>query len=156
MNLVAGVDEAGRGPIAGPVVAAAVILPEDLTIPGVRDSKQLSENRRETLYEDILRQAVAVGTGVVHEQAIDSTNILAATFRAMRMALGRLRPRPSEAIIDGRSLPDQVVPNRGVVRGDETVHAVSAASIVAKVTRDRIMRTYHTVFPEYGFDRHKG
>lgn len=156
VSLVAGVDEAGRGPIAGPVVAAAVILPEDLIIPGVRDSKQVSENNRERLYDDIFNEALAVGTGIVHEQEIDNSNILVSTFRAMRIALGGLRPRPSQALIDGFPLPDQVIPNRAVVRGDELVHAISAASIVAKVTRDRIMRMYHIVYPEYGFNKHKG
>ncbi|MFQ6616665.1 MAG: ribonuclease HII [Fidelibacterota bacterium] len=156
MSILAGVDEAGRGPIAGPVVAAAVILSRGLVIPGVRDSKLVTENRRERLYDDILDGAVAVGTGIVHENQIDRSNVLSATFRAMKMALARLRPQPSEAIIDGHPLPDQVIPNRGVIRGDEKVHSISAASIVAKVTRDRIMRMYHTVYPEYGFHRHKG
>ncbi|MEE9166262.1 MAG: ribonuclease HII [Candidatus Neomarinimicrobiota bacterium] len=156
MSLIAGVDEAGRGPLAGPVVAAAVILPERLKIKGVRDSKLLSENRREELYEEIVRRAVSLETGIVHEDEIDRTDILAATRTAMRMALGKLNPRPDEALIDGYGLPDQAIRNRGIVMGDKKVHVISAASIVAKVTRDRMMRTYDTAFPEYNFGKHKG
>lgn len=156
MKLVAGVDEAGRGPIAGPVVAAAVILPQGLTIEGVKDSKQLSEKKREQLYPLILEQSITVGTGIVHETGIDRTNILTATRKAMRMALGRLDPQPDEALIDGYRLPDQIVKNRGIPDGDEKVHIISAASIIAKVTRDRMMRVYDIVFPEYNFGKHKG
>lgn len=156
MTLIAGVDEAGRGPIAGPVVAAAVILPEGCEIEGLRDSKRLTEKRREEMFGQIEDAATAVGVGIVHEDDIERLNILGATHKAMRLALGRLSPPPDEALIDGHPLPDQVVKNRGVVDGDDRIAVISAASIIAKVTRDRIMRNYDTVFPEYGFARHKG
>jgi len=156
MILIAGVDEAGRGPIAGPVVASAVILPERVVIEGVRDSKQVSEKKREKLFSDILERAISVGIGIIHEDEIDRINILSATRKAMRIALGRLNPQPDEALIDGYGLPDQIVKNRGILVGDEKVHVISAASIIAKVTRDRILRMYDIVFPEYNFGKHKG
>lgn len=156
MKLIAGVDEAGRGPIAGPVVTAAVILEEGVTVEGVRDSKIISEKMREKLYSDILERALSVGIGILHEEVIDRINILAATQKAMRMALGRLNPQPDEALVDGYGLPDQIVKNRGIVSGDEKIHVISAASIIAKVTRDRMLRMYDIVFPEYKFGKHKG
>ena len=156
MKIIAGVDEAGRGPIAGPVVAAAVILPDGCAIEGVRDSKKISEKKREILYSKILDVATSVGVGIVHEDDIEELNILQATHRAMRLALGRLLPQPEEALIDGRGLPDQVVKNKGIIDGDDKVHTISAASIIAKVSRDRIMRNYDLIFPEYGFAKHKG
>jgi ribonuclease HII len=155
-KLTAGVDEAGRGPLAGPVSAAAVILPEEHTIDGLRDSKKLTEKRREALYEEIHKEAVSIGVGIIHEDEIDRTNILAATHKAMRIAIGQLYPQPELALIDGYALPDQIVPNRGIIGGDDEVPSISAASIVAKVTRDRIMRNYALAYPEYGFDRNKG
>ncbi len=154
--LIAGVDEAGRGPLAGPVVAAAVILSEGCEIEGLNDSKKLTAKKRETLFDEIEAQATSVSLGIVHEDEIESLNILGATHRAMRLALGRLTPQPVEALIDGHALPDQVVSNRGIIKGDQKVPSISAASIIAKVTRDRIMHTYDTVFPEYGFGQHKG
>jgi ribonuclease HII/Holliday junction resolvase-like predicted endonuclease len=155
-KLTAGVDEAGRGPLAGPVAAAAVILPEEHSIEGLRDSKKLTEKRREALYEEIHTEAVSIGVGIIHEDEIDRTNILAATHKAMRIAIGQLYPQPELALIDGYALPDQIVPNRGIIGGDDEVPSISAASIVAKVTRDRIMRNYALAYPEYGFDRNKG
>ncbi|MDP6457239.1 MAG: ribonuclease HII [Candidatus Marinimicrobia bacterium] len=155
-KLIAGVDEAGRGPLAGPVVAAAVILPNGLTIDGVRDSKKVAEKKRERLHNEIMDKSVAVGIGIIHEDEIDRENILDSTRRAMRIALGQLSPAPHEALIDGYALPDQVVKNRGIIDGDEKVHIISAASIIAKVTRDRMMRNYDIIFPEYGFAQHKG
>ena len=119
MPLIAGVDEAGRGPLAGPVVAAAVILPEDPRIEGVRDSKQLSPKKREDIFHKIMENVISVGIGIVHEDEIDRINIFQATFKAMRMALGRLRPQPDMALIDGRELPDQIVKNKGVKFGDK-------------------------------------
>ncbi|MFQ6607761.1 MAG: ribonuclease HII [Fidelibacterota bacterium] len=156
MILTAGVDEAGRGPLAGPVVAAAVILPKEYDIIGLRDSKKLSEKKREKLFIEIESEAVSVGVGIVHEDEIDQTNILSATHKAMRKALGKLYPKPDIALIDGYALPDQIIPNRGIIAGDDKVPLISAASITAKVTRDRIMRNYALAYPEYGFDRHKG
>ncbi len=156
MPLIAGVDEAGRGPLAGPVVAAAVILPEDPRIEGVRDSKQLSPKKREDIFHKIMENVISVGIGIVHEDEIDRINIFQATFKAMRMALGRLRPQPDMALIDGRELPDQIVKNKGVKFGDKKIYIISAASIIAKVTRDRLMLNYDRIFPDYYFGRHKG
>ena len=156
MKHIAGVDEAGRGPLAGPVVASAVILPNDHGIEGLKDSKKLSELRREKLFGEIREKATSIGIGIVHEDEIDRTNILQATRRAMRKAISQLNPRPDEVLIDGYGLPDQVVPNKGIIGGDETVPLISAASIIAKVTRDHIMKNYANVFPDYGFEKHKG
>ena len=155
-TLIAGIDEAGRGPLAGPVVAAAVILPDECKINGLNDSKKVTEINRETIFNEIKTKAIAFSVGIVHEDCIESINILGATHKAMRIALGQLSPQPVEALIDGYALPDQVVKNRGIIKGDQKVPAISAASIVAKVTRDRIMRDYDKVFPEYGFAKHKG
>ena len=124
-KLTAGVDEAGRGPLAGPVSAAAVILPEEHTIDGLRDSKKLTEKRREALYEEIHKEAVSIGVGIIHEDEIDRTNILAATHKAMRIAIGQLYPQPELALIDGYALPDQIVPNRGIIGGDDEVPSIS-------------------------------
>ena len=155
MEIVAGVDEAGRGPLAGPVVAAAVILSDD-KIEGLRDSKKLSAKRREALFEEINNKAVSVGIGIVGEKEIDRTNILAATHKAMQMALGRLNQKPALALIDGYKLPNQVIPNKGIIKGDTIVEEIMASSIIAKVTRDAIMLEYDKIFPKYGFAKHKG
>jgi len=156
MELVAGVDEAGRGPLAGPVVASAVILPEDHQIEGLADSKTLSEKKREKLFPEINHQAISVGVGIVDREVIDQTNILKATHLAMYKALGQLNPQPRHALIDGYALPNQIVPNKGIIKGDTLIDSIKAASIIAKVTRDRIMRQYDIIFPEYGFAKHKG
>lgn len=156
MALIAGVDEAGRGPLAGPVVAAAVILPREFDLPGLNDSKKISPGKREKLFKAIQEQAVSIGIGSIDASTIDKLNILQATYRAMQMALGRLTVYPERALIDGSELPNQVIPNEGVIKGDESVPSIQAASIIAKVTRDREMLEYHTIFPEYGFDKHKG
>ena len=155
MEIIAGVDEAGRGPLAGPVVAAAVILSDD-TIEGLRDSKKLSAKKREALYQEISEKAISVGIGIVSEKEIDKINILAATQKAMQMALGRLNRRPTSVLIDGYKLPNQVIPNKGIIKGDTKVESIMAASIMAKVTRDAIMLEYDKIFPEYGFAKHKG
>ena len=155
MEIVAGVDEAGRGPLAGPVVAAAVILSDD-KIEGLRDSKKLSAKKREFLFQEINDKAVSVGIGIVGEKEIDMINILAATQKAMQMALGRLKQKPTSALIDGYKLPNQVIPNKGIIKGDTKVESIMAASIIAKVTRDAIMLKYDKIFPEYGFEKHKG
>ncbi len=156
LPLVAGVDEAGRGALAGPVVAGAVILSEDFDLPGVRDSKTIPEAEREALYERIVSQVPAWGVGIVENDRIDRINILQATFAAMGEAVRNLEIRPDFALIDGRDAPDVGVPCRGVIRGDSLSLSVAAASILAKVTRDRIMREHHGSFPRYGFDRNKG
>jgi len=155
MEIIVGVDEAGRGPLAGPVVAAAVILSDDI-IEGLRDSKKLSAKKREFLFKEINDKAVSVGIGIVGEKEIDKINVLAATQKAMQMALGRLKQKPTSALIDGYKLPNQVIPNKGIIKGDTKVESIMAASIIAKVTRDAIMVEYDKIFPEYGFAKHKG
>ncbi len=156
MVIIAGVDEAGRGPLAGPVVAAAVILPNSYNLEGLDDSKKVTPKKRSQLFVEIQHQATAIGVGVVAAADIDKTNILQATQQAMKMALGRLKPRPDQAVIDGYALPTQIIPNKGVIKGDQTVDVIKAASIIAKVTRDNMMEQYDIIFPVYGFKRHKG
>ena len=156
MVIIAGVDEAGRGPLAGPVVAAAVILPNSYNLEGLDDSKKVAPKKRSQLFVDIKHQATAIGVGVVAAADIDKTNILQATQQAMKMALGRLKPRPDQAVIDGHELPTQIIPNKGVIKGDQTVDVIKAASIIAKVTRDNMMEQYDIIFPAYGFRKHKG
>ena len=155
-SIVAGVDEAGRGPLAGPVVAAAVILPENNEIDGLRDSKKLSPKQREVLFGKIKNNAISIGIGQSSVKRIDEMNIRNATFMAMQRALGHLTIKPNSAMIDGESLPNQIIPNLGIIRGDDTVDSIKAASIVAKVTRDNLMIRYSKIFPEYGLDKHKG
>ncbi len=154
-EIIAGVDEAGRGPLAGPVVAAAVILSKT-KIEGLRDSKKLSAKKRETLFHEINNKAIAIGVGIVSEKEIDETNILVATHKAMQIALGRLNPKPTFALIDGYKLPNQIIPNKGIIKGDTKVEEIMASSIIAKVTRDNIMLEYDKIFPEFGFAKHKG
>jgi ribonuclease HII len=153
---IAGIDEAGRGPLAGPVVAAAVVFPEGVSIEGVRDSKTVPWKERERLYDLIFRNAVSVGLGVSDEKTIDRINILQATYLAMRSAVSRLSPGPQHILVDGRSLPGTGLPQTAIVRGDSKSFTVAAASIVAKVTRDRMMAEYDLQYPQYGFSRHKG
>ena len=156
MALIAGVDEAGRGPLAGPVVAAAVILPEDHMIKGLRDSKKLSKAKRESLFPIIQEQAIGVGIGQVDVNTIDEINIREATLKAMQIALGNLPKRPDRALIDGHPLKNQIIPNEGIIGGDDLIDSIKAASIIAKVTRDKIMEDYGRIFPEYGFEKHNG
>jgi ribonuclease HII len=153
---VAGLDEVGRGSLAGPVVAAAVILPERHRIKGLRDSKVLSRARREALYERILDRAEAVGVGCVEVEVIDRINILQATKLAMTEALGRLPQRPDHLVIDALSLRDVDLPQRAIIDGDAISASIAAASIVAKVTRDRICAELDGRYPAYGFARNKG
>ncbi len=153
---VAGVDEAGRGPLAGPVVAAAVILDPDLAIPGVADSKTLSPARRERLFDDIRTRARAVGVAAVDHAEIDRINILQATLRAMARAVERLPEVPDYLLLDALTLPDAPFPQEGIVKGDARSVSIAAASIVAKVTRDRMMRELDGRYPGYGFAVHKG
>ncbi len=154
---VAGLDEAGRGPLAGPVVAAAVVFPEGLLIPGVTDSKQLTESRRELLYRLIISGAVAYGIGIVDERTIDEVNIREASIIAMERALDGIFPAPDHLLIDGNfTLPRITISQRPIIKGDCLSHSVAAASILAKVTRDRIMRELHELFPRYNFQKHKG
>lgn len=153
---LAGVDEAGRGALAGPVVAAAVILRDGRRIVGVTDSKRLSPRRRERLYGQIREEVLAVGVGVVNVSTIEARNILQATLLAMERAVVDLQVSPDGVLVDGLAVPNVDVPVFPVVRGDLECPSVAAASIVAKVTRDRIMADYHARYPAYGFDRHKG
>ncbi len=153
---IAGIDEVGRGPLAGPVVAAAVILPVRSRLVGVNDSKQLSERERERFYVAICEQAVGMGIGWADVAEIDQLNILEATRLAMRRALEQLVPPPDYVLIDAVSLPGVSIPIRPIIKGDALSISIAAASIVAKVTRDRLMASYHDTFPEYGFLSHKG
>ena len=156
VQLICGVDEAGRGPLAGPVCAAAVILPRDLQIPGLTDSKKLTDKKRRELFPVIQGQAVAYGIGLASEQEIDEINILQATFLAMRRALDQLSVRPDLALIDGNRETDFGLPVKTVVKGDSLSANIAAASILAKVTRDNIMIQLSEQYPEYGFEIHKG
>ena len=156
MEIIAGVDEVGRGPLAGPVVAAAVILPEDHTIEGLRDSKKLSKAKREKLFPIIQKQALGIGIGEVDVKTIDQINIREATFKAMQIALGNLPIKPDKALIDGHPLKNQIIPNEGIIGGDDLVDSIKAASIIAKVIRDAMMEKYGRIFPEYGFEKHNG
>jgi len=156
MEIIAGVDEAGRGPLAGPVVAAAVILPDDHPIEGLRDSKKLTKAKREKLFPIIQQHAIGIGVGEIDVRTIDSINIREATLKAMQIALGKLPIKPDKALVDGHPLKNQIIPNEGIVGGDDLVDSIKAASIISKVTRDRIMLGYSKIFPEYGFDKHAG
>ena len=156
VQVICGIDEAGRGPLAGPVCAAAVILPRDLQIPGLTDSKKLTDKKRRELFPVIQEQAVAYGIGLASEQEIDEINILQATFLAMRRALDQLSVRPDLALIDGNRETDFGLPVKTVVKGDSLSANIAAASILAKVTRDDIMIQLSEQYPEYGFEIHKG
>jgi ribonuclease HII len=153
---IAGIDEVGRGSLAGPVVAAAVILPDRHRIKGLRDSKVLPQSRREALYELILDRAEAVGVGCMEVEVIDRINILQATKLAMRQALGHLDPMPDHLVIDALSLREVDLPQRPIIDGDAISASIAAASIVAKVTRDRICAEFDDRYPAYGFARNKG
>ena len=155
-QMIAGIDEAGRGPLAGPVVAAAVILPPDYRHPEINDSKQLTPGKRERLYEVIKADALAVGLGVVEASVIDRMNILQATLMAMRDAVLDLSLTPDYLLIDGKNRIDIRTPQETIIRGDARSISVAAASIIAKVSRDRIMEIYHRQFPQYNFLKNKG
>ena len=158
-RLICGVDEAGRGPFAGPVVAGAVILSLDdpeREILYLNDSKKLSEKKREALYDEIMEKAVSVGVGIVEREVIDEINILQATFLAMQKAIAALDPQPDYILADAVTIPKIVIPQEGIVKGDAKSVSIAAGSIIAKVTRDRIMYEYDKLYPEYGFASHKG
>lgn len=155
-RFIAGVDEVGRGPLAGPVVAAAVILPPDYVNPRIKDSKNLTAKQREQLYWQILKDAEAVGWGVVESQVVDEINIWNATVLAMKKALGALSVCPDCILVDGNRSFSSSVPQRTVVKGDQRCLSIAAASIVAKVVRDRIMDIYHHEFSQYNFLKNKG
>lgn len=155
-GLVCGIDEVGRGPLAGPVVAGAVILPSDCEILYINDSKKLSEKKREELYPVIMEQAISVGIGMVSPQRIDEINILQATYEAMREAIHNLSIKPDILLNDAVTIPEVDIRQVPIVKGDAKSISIGAASIIAKVTRDRIMVEYDALFPEYGFASHKG
>ncbi len=155
-GIICGIDEAGRGPLAGPVCAAAVILPKDHPILYVNDSKKLSAARRESLYDVIMKDAVSVGVGLASEKVIDEINILQATYRAMRQAVAGLSPQPDLTLNDAVTIPDLMARQVPIIKGDAKSCSIAAASIIAKVTRDRLMIEYDRLYPEYGFRDHKG
>lgn len=156
IRFIAGIDEVGRGPLAGPVVAAAVVLPPDFSVLGVDDSKKLTEKKREELYILIIENALAYGIGIVDNNVIDEINILEATKLAMKQAVEELSEKPEYILIDALTLKDVSIPQRGIIKGDSLSLSIAAASIVAKVTRDRIMDGYHKEYPHYAFDSNKG
>jgi ribonuclease HII len=153
---IAGIDEAGRGPLAGPVVSAAVILPADFSCPGITDSKKLSEKKRNSMFPKIMAQAVSVSVGLCDHKEIDATHILAAALLSMKRAVINLDTVPDYLLVDGKFTLDMDISQEAVVNGDCLSISIAAASIIAKVTRDRIMTTLHQTYPEYQFIRHKG
>jgi ribonuclease HII len=155
-SFIAGVDEAGRGPLAGPVVSAAVILPSGFQAPGLNDSKQLTPKEREIFYEKISAGAVAIGIGIVDVDEIDHINILQAALLSMVIAVKNLRTPPDFLLIDGKYIIKTKYPQQAIIKGDTLCISIAAASVMAKVTRDRIMTNYHSIYPAYGFNRHKG
>lgn len=155
-SYICGIDEVGRGPLAGPVVAAAVILPKDCNILYLNDSKQLSEQKREELYDIIMEQAVAVSLGMVSPARIDEINILQATYEAMREAIAKLPVQPAILLNDAVTIPEVIIPQVPIIKGDAKSVSIAAASIIAKVTRDRLMVEYDKMMPSYGFAKNKG
>ena len=155
-SFICGIDEVGRGPLAGPVVAGAVILPKDCNILYLNDSKQLSEKKREELYEVIMKKAISTGLGFISPQRIDEINILQATYEAMREAIGKLDPMPDLLLNDAVTIPKVSIRQIPIIKGDAKSISIAAASIIAKVTRDRLMVKYDEVYPEYGFASNKG
>ncbi len=156
MTRVAGVDEAGRGPLAGPVVAVAVIFEPGICIPFVNDSKKLSGKKREELFAAINEKAIAIGIGTVSHDVIDRINILQASMLAMHKAIDQLKLEPEQLLVDGNFFRHERIPVENIIKGDALSHSVAAASIIAKVTRDALMRQYDLMFPQYGFAKHKG
>lgn len=157
INYICGIDEAGRGPLAGPVVVGAVIMPKDSFIEGVNDSKKVSEAKREKLYDIITKEAIAWGVGIVNQKEIDEINILNATKKALTMALESLETKPELILTDAlENINTLGIPYKSFIKGDAKIYSISAASIIAKVTRDRIMREWDQIYPEYGFSKHKG
>ncbi len=157
IKYIAGIDEAGRGPLAGPVVIGCVIMPQDSFIEYVNDSKKVSETKREMLYDKIKNEAIAWSTGIVWQDEIDEINILNATKKALTMAIDNLKVKPDKIIVDALDkIETRGIPYISFIKGDAKIYSISAASIIAKVTRDRIMREYDEIYPEYGFSGHKG
>lgn len=154
-SILAGIDEVGRGPLAGPVVTSAVILPETFYLPGLNDSKKIPESKREQFYETIYKEAISIGVGIVHSEEIDQINIYQATKKAMMASVNNLSELPDHLLIDAMEL-DMPIPQLSLIKGDARSITISAASIVAKVTRDRMMKEYGAIYPEYGFEKHMG
>ena len=156
-NKICGIDEAGRGPLAGPVVVSAVIMPNDSMIEGVNDSKKVSEKKREKLYDDITNSAIAWGVAIIDQKEIDDINILNATKKGLTQALLGLSEKPDIILVDALTGIDTLgIPYQSIIKGDAKSYSIAAASIIAKVTRDRIMREWDEIYPEYGFEKHKG
>ena len=156
-NYICGIDEAGRGPLAGPVVVASVILSRETMIEGVNDSKKITENRRERVYEEIIKQAISYGVGIIDENKIDEINILQATKLGLTNSIKELKVTPDIILVDAlKGIDTCNIPYKSIIKGDALCYSIAAASIIAKVTRDRIMKGYDKVYPEYGFATHKG
>lgn len=157
VETICGIDEAGRGPLAGPVVVAAVIMPRDSFIEGVNDSKKVSEKKRELLYDLITKEAIAWGVGIIDQKEIDRINILNATKEGLTTAIKNLKVKPDRIIVDALKGIDTLgIPYTSIIKGDAKCYSIAAASIIAKVTRDRIMRQWDEIYPQYGFEKHKG
>ena len=157
INYICGIDEAGRGPLAGPVVVASVIMPKDSMIEGVNDSKKVSEKKREKLYEEIIENAISYSVGIVDQKEIDRVNILNATKAGLTESIKGLEVKPEMILVDALTGIDTCgIPYQSIIKGDAKSYSIAAASIIAKVTRDRIMRQWHEVYPEYNFIQHKG
>jgi ribonuclease HII len=156
LNFIAGVDEAGRGPLVGPVVAACVILPKEIFIPEINDSKKLPEEKREKLAEVIKKEAISYGIGIVDCREIDEINILNATLKAMKKAIFEVKEKIEYLLVDAISIPDMPIKQLPIVKGDSKSISIAAASILAKVERDRIMKEYHKLYPQYNFAKNKG
>lgn len=154
---ICGIDEAGRGPLAGPVVVAAVIMPKESMIEGVNDSKKVSEKKRELLYEQIIKEAVSYSVGIIDQKEIDEVNILNATKKGLTLAIKGLKVKPDRILVDALTKIDTCnIPYTSIIKGDAKSYSIAAASIIAKVTRDRIMREWSEIYPQYGFEKHKG
>ncbi len=157
MKYVCGIDEAGRGPLAGPVVVASVILPKDSMIEGINDSKKISESKREKLYDVILQETISYGIGIIYQEEIDEINILQATKKGLHEAVENMEIKPNVILVDALTGIDTLgIPYKSIIKGDAKSYSIGAASIIAKVTRDRIMREWDKIYPEYGFAGHKG
>ena len=157
VKYIAGIDEAGRGPLAGPVVVASVILPQDSMIEGINDSKKVSEAKREKLYDLIINEAISYGIGIIYQDEIDEINILQATKKGLTEAIKQMEIKPNIIMVDALSGIDTLgIPYKSIIKGDAKCYSIAAASILAKVTRDRIMREWDKIYPEYGFGSHKG
>lgn len=157
IEYIAGIDEAGRGPLAGPVVVACAIMPKDSMIEGINDSKKVSEKKREKLYEEITKEAISYAVGIIEPEEIDEINILNATKKALTTSIQELKLKPNLILVDALTKIDtQGIPYQSIIKGDAKCYSIAAASIIAKVTRDRIMRQWDEIYPQYGFEKHKG